>query len=521
MTISRIIGSVALALSITHVGRTADLAVPSQYPTLQAAINAASSGDRILLAGGVYSGPFSISGKSVTIQGPAWRNATPSAHLVGGGTTVTISGNGTQAVTLENLFIRDSSIGVVSENVDLVMNDCFLMNFSNTSGNGGCCRQVYRSVTANRCFFRQGRAAWGGGVYLGFGSGTLADCVFEGNTAINSGGAGFVQSGSSLRLIRCWLANQNVDIATNSTGYLRDSRLCQSGMFPVAFGASVVDEGGNISTPTCADCDARGGPDLVSLGLGLGDCNGDLVPDHCDVPCPPIQWPAATGGNGHWYQRIPRQERTWQQCLQAARSLGGDLASLGSAGEQSAVEPLVPRSMWGFTNVVFFGGSQPPSSPANAGWTWSDSSAWGFTAWEPGQPNGSEGCLALYRYANAAGAIEWGDWPPSDPQIMYFAVEWSADCNADGIVDYGQILDGTFPDGNGNGVPDCCEGGGSCCVGDILADRVINGADLGALLFYWGVVTSAPLSQACDLDRSGTVDGADLGALLASWGACP
>ncbi len=61
----------------------------------------------------------------------------------------------------------------------------------------------------------------------------------------------------------------------------------------------------------------------------------------------------------------------------------------------------------------------------------------------------------------------------------------------------------------------------SLCAGDIVEDDNVNGADLGALLFYWGVVTSAPLSQACDLDRSGTVDGADLGALLASWGACP
>ena len=61
----------------------------------------------------------------------------------------------------------------------------------------------------------------------------------------------------------------------------------------------------------------------------------------------------------------------------------------------------------------------------------------------------------------------------------------------------------------------------SLCAGDIVEDDNVNGADLGALLFYWGAVTSSPLSRACDLDRSGTVDGADLGALLASWGACP
>jgi hypothetical protein len=100
-------------------------------------------------------------------------------------------------------------------------------------------------------------------------------------------------------------------------------------------------------------------------------------------------------------------------------------------------------------------------------------------------------------------------------------IEWSADCNGDGVVDYGQILDGTFPDSNSNGIPDCCEGGGSCCVGDILADRVINGADLGALLAYWGPVTTSPISRACDLNGDNVVNGADIGLLLAGWGNCP
>jgi hypothetical protein len=38
-----------------------------------------------------------------------------------------------------------------------------------------------------------------------------------------------------------------------------------------------------------------------------------------------------------------------------------------------------------------------------------------------------------------------------------FLIEWSADCNGDGIIDYGQILRGELADLNGNGVPDVCE----------------------------------------------------------------
>jgi formylglycine-generating enzyme required for sulfatase activity len=122
---------------------------------------------------------------------------------------------------------------------------------------------------------------------------------------------------------------------------------------------------------------------------------------------------------------------------------------------------------------------------------------------------------------------KWNDYEPTDPQGPDgFVIEWSADCNSDGIVDYGQILAGTLADTNANGVPDSCEcstnpGLPACCIGDIVADRVINGADLGTLLAYWGPRTSGSFSIASDLNNDGRVDGSDLGILLAYWGACP
>ena len=96
-------------------------------------------------------------------------------------------------------------------------------------------------------------------------------------------------------------------------------------------------------------------------------------------------------------------------------------------------------------------------------------------------------------------------------------MEYDADCNNDGIVDYGQIRDGTFADTNANGVPDCCESGQTCCIGDIYHDGIINGADLGIVLAEWGPVTPTTNS---DLDHNGRVDGADLGILLSRWGLC-
>ena len=58
------------------------------------------------------------------------------------------------------------------------------------------------------------------------------------------------------------------------------------------------------------------------------------------------------------------------------------------------------------------------------------------------------------------------------------------------------------------------------CQGDILANGVVDGADLGAMLSYWGPRTADPFSVASDIDANGVVNGADLGLLLSNWGFC-
>jgi formylglycine-generating enzyme required for sulfatase activity len=59
------------------------------------------------------------------------------------------------------------------------------------------------------------------------------------------------------------------------------------------------------------------------------------------------------------------------------------------------------------------------------------------------------------------------------------------------------------------------------CTGDIFANGVVNGADLGAMLSYWGPRTSDPFSIASDINSDGIINGGDLGALLSNWGTCP
>ena len=65
------------------------------------------------------------------------------------------------------------------------------------------------------------------------------------------------------------------------------------------------------------------------------------------------------------------------------------------------------------------------------------------------------------------------------PDQPYFMVEWSADCNSDGIVDYGQILDGTLEDLDENGIPDCCDQGYACFPPDCNNNAIDDAIDIG------------------------------------------
>ena len=92
-------------------------------------------------------------------------------------------------------------------------------------------------------------------------------------------------------------------------------------------------------------------------------------------------------------------------------------------------------------------------------------------------------------------------------------MEWSADCNGDGIVDKGQILSGQLVDVDGNGVPDTCE-----CRADVNDSGAVDGVDLAVILGAWG--TNGQGQYATDISGDGIVNGTDLAFVLGGWGPC-
>ena len=282
------------------------------------------------------------------------------------------------------------------------------------------------------------------------------------------------------------------------------------------------------------DCNRDGLSDLDQVAHGqLPDYDGNNIPDCCDhgeacvVGSYPVQWRTANGGNGHWYQSLyVGPDPTHSEAVAVASSRGAYLATMNAQEEQAFCVKILQHSRAAeVVGGAWFGLVQDRFSPVysepSGGWVWGDGPVL-FTNWASGEP--SNDCFgAAEDFANIRPDGRWNDLNERPNcvgtlpggVVNSVLLEWSTDCNNDGTVDYGQILRGELPDINHNGTPDTCE-----CIGDIYVDRAINGADLGALLAYWGPTTSAAASRACDLNSDGVVNGSDLGILLAYWGPC-
>jgi hypothetical protein len=290
-----------------------------------------------------------------------------------------------------------------------------------------------------------------------------------------------------------------------------------------------------------------------------------------------VEWKVSEGGNGHWYEvRLnPQYTLDWFGCRDRSAQQGGHLATISSAQENTFIYNCalaVPGAFNG--NAInagpFLGGYQPPNSvEPGGGWRWVTSEPWAFSNWLGGQPDNFTGCGDLsgeHHLQFIYGSSGWNDM--SANATCYgrcnpsFVIEWDADCNNDGIVDYGQILRGELIDLNSNGVPDICETsissvippsvpsqGGSTItirgnfppnptvkVGGVVATNVNRisitqiTATVPALL---PGMTSVQVNDftlpdaiyirpecGSDLDQNGTVDAGDISIILLDFGPC-
>src|SRR5262249_2202336 len=145
------------------------LHVPSQYATIQAAIDAANSGDTIQVAAGTYREALSWVKRDLTIQGAGAGQSLidPSAANGGPGGRCLYTQNLTAASLLDGFTLQNGQ----SDNV------------------GGGMRNASSSPAVTNCTFSANTAGQdGGGMYNFSSSPVVTNCTFSGNLARNSGG---------------------------------------------------------------------------------------------------------------------------------------------------------------------------------------------------------------------------------------------------------------------------------------------------------------------------------------------
>ena len=259
---------------------------------------------------------------------------------------------------------------------------------------------------------------------------------------------------------------------------------------------TVVENNGVGSTSLMVewsdDCNGDGIVDYGQILDGsLADVDGNGVPDICEQESNAVQWTSDGGGNGHWYELRDGEGTSWNEQRETALSIGGDLACPVDASTNDFLGDLILSSgICTEFDYISLGGLQDENeSNPTSGWSWVSGDGWDWTNWGTNEPNdggGGEWALAI---SPGGGCLSsWNDINPTDTSWnLAYLVEWSADCNGDGIVDYGQILDGTLEDLDGNGIPDCCDDG-SCLS-----------SDPAQLIWGWGSNSDGQISIPEDL----------------------
>jgi len=345
-----LVALIIAGMAMESAGSTTYLVLPDgsgDFPTIQAAIDAAVTGDVIALGAGTFTGAgnrdIAIVGKAITVrsQGGAPADCVIDCQAAGRGFYLGASPGRTQfeGLTLQG-GAADLGAGVLDESpqgADFVA--CVFQDNAASVAGGGVA--TYESPTFIRCAFignSAGEAGGGAGCSSGgqVNSPVFDECRFIGNTAASCGGALLLENVAPRReanVVRCtFFANSSAGTGA-AVAALAQQPLIESCTFAgnTALSGGVLDyqwgtgtatlarciialspsgqavscQGGSTVTLACCDVFGNEGGDWVGCIAGQEGQNGNLALDPCfcdpesgdlrlreDSPCAPDYNPA-------------------------------------------------------------------------------------------------------------------------------------------------------------------------------------------------------------------------------------
>jgi probable HAF family extracellular repeat protein len=208
-------GGTYRAFLMTPIPEPSTRWVPSQYPTIQAAIDAAVNGDTVVVAPGTYTGDgnrdINFKGKAITVRGATGDpndcvidcQGTETAphrgfkfvrgeesNSVLDGITIT-NGYGPQEDVMGNGYFYSIGGAVYCKSSSPNISNCIIKNSSASSG-GGISNHEAGTPIINNCYIIDNLAInYGGGIYNERdwpGSAVISNCIIRGNSAAWGGG---------------------------------------------------------------------------------------------------------------------------------------------------------------------------------------------------------------------------------------------------------------------------------------------------------------------------------------------
>lgn len=194
--------AVLLLAFASQMASADELKVPTQYGTIQAAVNAANPGDTVKIAPGTYRGPDNVDidllGKAITVQGSGYLSTVIDCEGINRG--FFIHSGETSSTQIASLTIRRAhevtggAFCIVNSSPAIVrcsIEDCIV----DQSGAAAAISNGNPGFVS--CQFKRNRAPSGGGaIYTEQGSPTFSGCTFEGNETTSIGGAICVKGGA-------------------------------------------------------------------------------------------------------------------------------------------------------------------------------------------------------------------------------------------------------------------------------------------------------------------------------------
>ncbi len=242
------------------------------YPTIQAAINNAITGDIIELQPGTYTGDgnrdIDPNGKAITI-----RSVNPNDPCVVAGTIIDC--NGTEVDPHRGFYFHNN------EDVNSVLDGLTITN-GNVHWEGGAIHCTYASPTIMNCIITgNSTGTAGGGIYCWNSNLTIKDCTIAGNRSEEDGGGIFCWE-SSPTIIRSRIVNNSSEQISGGGIFFAD---CNAAIFSCDVIQNSAESaggigcfGGNVTIANCfisnnsAEWDYAGGIYCMFGTVTISNC---------------------------------------------------------------------------------------------------------------------------------------------------------------------------------------------------------------------------------------------------------